>query len=702
MTRPVRLVSPRGDVEVVVDATTGTPVILHWGVPLGDEAHLDALRALHDRPIARGAPDVVAPAAVVPEHASGYSGRPGLLGHRPGGRDWSPRFAPDGPPEHTGGRLVVRSIDAVAELRLTTTFELTDALSVQVSLENLGERRYLLDALTVTLPVPEQAAELLSLTGRWARELVPERRAWAHGCITHENRRGRTSHEHSPVVFAGTSGFGEWHGDVWGVHLAWSGNHVVHAERLADGRRVLQIGELLHPGEILLEPGQSYTTPEVIAVHSAEGLTPASWGFHRHLRARRGHPTSPRPIGLNTWEAVYFDHDTDRLRALATTAATLGVERFVLDDGWFGSRRDDTSGLGDWVVSAEVYPDGLAPLIDHVTGLGMQFGIWVEPEMVNPDSDLYRAHPEWALVDDRYEPVLARQQLVLDLARPGAYAHVFGQLDALLRDHDIAYLKWDMNRDHIHGSGADGAAGTHTQTRALYQLLDELRAAHPHVEIESCSSGGARIDHGVLQRTCRVWTSDCNDALDRQWIQRGASMFVPPEVMGAHIGPPRSHTTGRTHTLAFRVATALFGHFGLEWDITSLDDRERERVAEAIALHQRFRPLLHGGDSVRFETEDPFLAHGVYAHDRSEALVCWALLGTPRSLTPPPLRLPGLDPDRTYSVRRVALPGDRRSPSRREPEWPDGVLVATGRELAVIGVRPPALDPESALVFHLS
>ena len=311
----------------------------------------------------------------------------------------------------------------------------------------------MLDGLSVTLPLPEYAGDLLTFHGRHAREFQPYRRPWPSGAVLAENWRGRTSHEHPSLLFAGTVGFGEWQGEVWGVHLAWSGNHDVVAERLPDGRRIVQLGELLHPGEVALEPGESYSTPEVVAVHSADGLTPATWGFHRHLRGRPGHPTTPRPVLLNTWEAVYFDHDTERLCALATAAAGVGIERFVLDDGWFGSRRDDTKGLGDWWVSPEMYPDGLGPLIAHVRSLGMEFGIWVEPEMVNPDSDLYRAHPEWALTTEGYEPVLGRNQLVLDLANPDAYAYVYERLDALLRDHDIAFVKWDMNRDHIQGSG---------------------------------------------------------------------------------------------------------------------------------------------------------------------------------------------------------------------------------------------------------
>jgi alpha-galactosidase len=592
--------------------------------------------------------------------------------------------------------------DDVADLTLTTSISLGEALTVQVELTNTSPtERYLLDGLSVTLPVPERAGELATFTGRWTRELHPVRVAWPHGAHSAENRRGRTSHEHPPLLFAGTPGFGEWSGEVWGAHLAWSGNHTLLAERLPDGRRYLQLGELLHPGELTVEAGGSYRTPEVIAVHGTAGLTAATQQFHRHLRARPSHPTTPRPVLVNTWEAVYFDHDHDQLFALADRAARIGAERFVLDDGWFGSRRDDTSGLGDWVVSPDAHPNGLTPLIEHVTGLGMEFGLWVEPEMVNPDSDLYRAHPEWALVTEGYEPALARNQLVLDLAVPGAFRHVLDHLDALLRDHDIAYLKWDMNRDHIGGSGADGAAGTHAQTLAVYRLIDELRELHPDVEIESCSSGGARIDHEILRRTDRVWTSDCNDALERQTIQRGASMLIPPELMGAHIGPERSHTTGRRHDLAFRAATAFFGHLGIEWNLLSLDDHELDALAEVIALHRRFRPLLHGGDTVRYDTEEPYVAHGVHAADRSEALVSFAVVATAISLTPPPLVLPGLDPDGVYRVAHLALPGERRGPYRTRLGRPDDGVGLTGIQLAAHGLQLPAMHPESAFLLHL-
>jgi len=685
--------------DVVVDVARGVPVVVHWGATLGEVALDSVADALH-RPAVSGGLDVVAPLSIVPEHGSGYEGRPGLLGRRRRGTAWAPRFVPgpDGSVTVDEHSVTVSAVDTVAELELITHIRLETVLEVSCTLVNHSRDRYLLDALTVCLPLPAHAAELLTFSGRWTREFHTERRPWTTGTWSVENRLGRTSHERPPLVYAGQPGFGEWAGDVWGVHLAWSGNHTIVADRLADGRRCIQAGELLHPGELSLEPGASYTTPTVLGVYADHGLTAASQGFHRYARALPAHPTRPRPVLLNTWEAVYFDHDPARLRDLATVAASLGVERFVLDDGWFGARRNDRAGLGDWVVSDGVHPEGLAPLIEHVRGLGMEFGIWVEPEMVNPDSDVFRAHPEWALATDGYEPVLGRHQLVLDLARPDAFDHVLGQLDRLLADHDIAYVKWDMNRAHVQGSGARGAAGTHAQTLAVYRLLDELRRRHPGVEFESCASGGGRIDLAILERTERVWTSDCNDALERQFINRGASMLIPPEVMGAHIGPTRSHTTGRTHSLAFRALAAIFGHLGVECNVLDLSDDERTALAAAIAVHRRFRPLLHRGDVVRFDPvphgdEASGAGHGVYAADRSEALVAYAQLRTGMGLLPPVLRLPGLVPDRLYRVEEVPLGGHRRPIEPRH---------LTGRQLAAHGVQLPPLPPESGIVLHLS
>jgi alpha-galactosidase len=503
-------------------------------------------------------------------------------------------------------------------------------------------------------------------------------------------------------MVAGTPGFGFRHGEVWGAHLGWSGDHASWAERSPAGWTTLGAAELLGPGEVVLGAREEYATPWLYAAWSDRGLDGLSGALHAFLRARAVHPPAPRPVVLNTWEAVYFDHRLERLRALADSAAALGVERFVLDDGWFRHRRDDTAGLGDWYVDEDVWPRGLHPLVDHVRGLGMEFGLWVEPEMVNPDSDLFRAHPDWVLQAAGRLPPPSRAQQVLDVANPDAYAYLLERLDALLSEYDIAFLKWDHNRDLVDAAHA-GRPGVHAQTLAVYALLDELRRRHADVEIESCSSGGARVDLGILERTDRVWASDTNDALERQAIQRWTQLLLPPELVGSHIGPGDSHTTGRHHALSFRAATALFGHFGMELDVTALAECERAALAEAIGVYKRLRGLLHTGELVRSDHPDPAAwVHGVVAPDRTEAVFAYVQLATSVGERPDPARLPGLDPDRTYVVEPIAVGGTPSTMHSAAPAWLAGGRVSvSGRALQSMGLAMPVLEPEQALVLHL-
>jgi alpha-galactosidase len=491
---------------------------------------------------------------------------------------------------------------------------------------------------------------------------------------------------------------------VWAVHLAWSGDASVWAERGPALAPSLGAAELLAPGEVVLAAGEAYEAPVTFAAFSSVGLDGVRARFHEHVRARPSHPSRPRPVVLNTWEAVYFDHDLARLTALADVAASIGVERFVLDDGWFRGRRDDTAGLGDWYVDEDVWPDGLTPLVSHVTGLGMEFGLWVEPEMVNLDSDLARDHPEWVLGVAGRTPPPWRHQQVLDLTAPDAFAHVLERLDALLSENDIASLKWDHNRDLVEAADAAGRPAVHGQTLAVYRLLDELRRRHPRVEIESCASGGGRVDLGILERTDRVWASDTNDALERQSVQRWTGLVLPPELIGAHVGPPAAHTTGRVSSLSFRVATAVFGHFGFEWDITTAGETERASLAHAVAEHKRLRPLLHGGVAVTGDVPDPSAQlTGVVAADGSAAVYSFAQLTTSTREVPGAVQLPGLDPDRTYEVRPLVLAGAPAGHGHAPPAWlAAGVLRTSGRALATAGLRLPVLHPEQALLLELT
>jgi alpha-galactosidase len=413
----------------------------------------------------------------------------------------------------------------------------------------------------------------------------------------------------------------------------------------------------------------------------------------------------PRPVHYNTWEAVYFDHDTEKLKELATRAAALGVERFVLDDGWFGARRHDMAGLGDWIVSDAVYPNGLGPLVDHVTGLGMEFGIWFEPEMLNPDSDLYRAHPDWVLQIEDVPQVPFRTQYVLDISRVEVADYLFERIDAILSDHEISYIKWDMNRDLSHPGGADGQAKAVAQVHALYALLDRIRTAHPDVEIESCASGGARADMGVLAHSDRVWTSDSNDALDRQHIQRGASYFLPPEILGCHVGPAHCHVTGRRLSMAMRAATALTGHMGLELNLLTERQTDLDQLKRAIALHKRHRDLLHDGDLHRLDTDPRHLAFGVVARDKSEALFSFAYMTGDPNVLPGRLRFAGLDHERKYHLRLVWPEHWQavKAPSLIEHlDLAGAGAVCTGAALMQAGMQLPHTQPETCLLFYLA
>ncbi len=707
---------------VLSSESSQIPTICYWGSALSD-TEIASLPAATDRPRAKASLNRETPIGIVTEQGSGFAGLPGIVGSRFDGSDFAPRFMVTSHrllSELGSGSGSSRTVlpgagvrwelaDQIAELQLDLRVflvEESELVLIQAELINKGSTPYRLDKLAISVPIQARATELLRLGGRWTDEFRTSRQPWSLGTHSHHNWRGRTSHDKVPALFAGTSGFTETDGDVWGVHLGWSGNAETSADRLSDGRRYLHLAESLFDGEVVLEPDQSYETPQVHGVYSSQGIGNASIGFHRFLRTRSRHPKPdrPRPVMLNTWEAVYFDHDVATLKELATAAASVGVERFVLDDGWFRGRNDDTSALGDWFVDDQKYPDGLNPLIDHVISLGMEFGLWFEPEMVNPDSDLFRQHPEWAMMDHRYEQRLGRNQLLLDLTNPEAWQFVLERLDVMLSDHPIGYVKWDMNRDLLQPTVGAGAR-THQQTLAVYRMLDELHQRHPAVEIESCSSGGARADFEILARTERIWTSDCNDALDRQSIQRGFSLLFPPELMGSHIGPPTSHTTGRTHDLSFRAASAFFGHLGIEWNLLEADEQDRASLAQFVSLHKQHRQLLHSGQFRRLDSADPArAAMAVVADDKSEAIVLYTTVATPREAVPHPLVVPGLLSESGYEAALMPLPGRPLEFGETRPSWLEQDNRGqrfSGRLLANAGLQLPIMHPESALLLHL-
>lgn len=497
------------------------------------------------------------------------------------------------------------------------------------------------------------------------------------------------------------------------------------AERLSTGEQVLGGGELLLPGEVVLGEGESYVSPWVYGSFGV-GLDEVAGRFHRFVRALPNHPGTDRPVTINVWEAVYFDHDLDRLVELAERAAAVGVERYVLDDGWFGSRRDDHSGLGDWTVSAQVWPEGLHPLVDRVQELGMQFGLWFEPEMVNMDSEVARAHPEWVMATGGRLPVESRFQQVINLGIPECYAYIRDAMFAILAEYRIDYIKWDHNRDLVDaGTQPGGRPGVREQTLAFYRLVDEIKAAHPGLEIESCASGGGRVDLGVLERTERVWVSDCIDPHERQEMHRWTTQLVPPELMGAHIASGESHTTGRTHDLDYRAATAVFGHLGIEWDLGKASAAELAELGAWIGFYKEHRGLLLGGEVVRVDFPDASVnVHGVVAADRGSAIFSVVSVERSEVVSVGRIPLPGLDPVRRYRVRPVVelLPHRGRPPAwwglrmpavdeyhaldagehaRLVPDGEQGVELS-GLALATAGLMPASIDPDHAVLYLIT
>jgi len=535
-------------------------------------------------------------------------------------------------------------------------------------------------------PGPQLADEMLDFSGRWIGEFQVQTTPWHPGQRVRDNHTGRTGHEHSPGLILPSRGASKTGGEPRAFHYGWSGGHRMVAEELPDGRRQIQFG---HASGSEPRPGTHFETATLYAAFSEAGSNGCAVAFQRHVRARAPHSTT-RPVHYNCWEAVYFDHDLAELKDIADRAAALGAERFVLDDGWFGRRDDDTSSLGDWTVDPRKYPDGLTPLIDHVLGLGMKFGIWFEPEMANRDSDLARAHPDWLLGPE--DQIEGRQQRVLDLTNPALRDYLFASIDAVLSDHAISYVKWDHNRVLPYPDAA--------QTRGLYDLLDRLRAAHPQVEFESCASGGGRIDFGILERTGRVWLSDSNDALERLRIQHDAALFLPASVTGSHVGPRVCHTSGRIIDIRTRAWVAAQRHMGFEMDPRELTEKEAEVLSTVTAWWKSNRDWLMRADILRLESADPaVIAEMQLAEDGSRFVLFAAQIVASPQILPRPLQLTGLERDARYRLRLITVENLPRL-SRGRPALKAGPISLSGQALMRQGIILPWTFPERIHVIE--
>ena len=666
------------------------PQVVYWGAPLPEGEDLETLHAAHVIDVTGGMLDENPDLSLCPEATRSFPGQPGLILRAQGGTPMLPKFHFD-TEDQTNTALTLAYRDEGSDLRLIFRFATDDATGCLTATTELisGAPVHLHWLAAPVVPGPQYSDEMIDVSGRWCGEFQLNRTAWSPGMRYRENRTGRTGHEHFPGLIVPARGTTNTAGEAWGFHYGWSGGHKMIAEELPDGRRQIQWG---HAARMETEAATRFRTAPLYLVYSGTGLNGCATAFQRHLRDRivTWPKDTPRPVHYNCWEAIYFDHKVDVLKDIASRAADLGAERFVLDDGWFGQRDDDTRSLSDWTVDARKYPDGLHPLIDHVHTLGMTFGIWFEPEMINPDSDLHRAYPHWALGSE--DQTLGRQQKALNMALPEVRDFLYDRMSALLRDHDIDYIKWDHNRVLPMPDAA--------QTRGSYALIDRLRADFPRVEIESCASGGGRIDFGILSRTQRVWLSDSNDALERLRMQHDAALFLPMAVTGSHVGPRRCHTSGRMLDISFRAWVAAQRHMGFEMDPRELSDEEARVLREVTGWWKSNRDWLTRADILRLDSADPaVLAEQQQARDGARFVVFAGKSTTSAQISPRPLRLTALDPEARYEVSLINRTNASHL-SRGTPVLKERPVTLSGRVLMSHGLTLPWSFPQSMWVIE--
>ncbi|MDH6212912.1 alpha-galactosidase [Streptomyces pseudovenezuelae] len=566
------------------------------------------------------------------------------------GTEW--RFEAYEAEEGDDGELRLRFRDG--GLAITLHYRMRhDVVERWVTLDNEGPVLELLRADSATWTLPDREGWRLShLHGRWAAESQLASVPLTYGEKVIGSRRGHTSHQHLPWVALDTDATEEL-GEVYGCALGWSGSWRIAVAQLPDARVQINGGAGYDESGLLrLQAGESFTTPVFAGLWSEGGFGGASRAWHAYQRAYViPHADRDRPVLFNSWEATEFDISEEQQGALARQAAAIGVELFVVDDGWFGKRVNDRAGLGDWTPNPDRFPGGLKPLADEVHALGMQFGIWVEPEMVNADSDLYRAHPDWVQFQPGRKRTEFRNQLVLNLARPDVQEYLWERLDTLLSSAPIDYVKWDFNRCFT-DAGWPGEAYPQRlwieHVHALYALFDRLRAAHPGVAFESCSGGGGRIDLGIMSRTDEVWTSDNTDPLDRLAIQHGFTQIHPARVMAAWVtDSPNTQLNGRVSSLRFRFVSSMAGVLGVGGDLTRWTEEELAEAGDWVALYKEIRPLVQRGDLYRLRPPQGGLSAVQYVHGDESVVLAW-LQAQSYGEPVPALRLRGLDATASY------------------------------------------------------
>ncbi len=577
-----------------------------------------------------------------------------------------------------------------------------DAVTRAAVIENISDSTITVDkALSASLDSLSGNWDIIHFDGRHGMERLPQRDAVRRGKISIGSRRGTSSHQHNPFIVLASEETGEDYGSCTGLMLAYSGNFKAEAERDQYGLTRTGIGFQDEMFDYPLAPGEKLETPEAIMIHSDEGLSDLSQKYHalisEHI-VRGPWQHKRRPVLINNWEATYFDFTGDKIVSIAEQAAQLGVEMIVLDDGWFGARNTENAGLGDWTVNEEKLGGPLSSVVNRIKDLGMQFGLWIEPEMVNEDSDLYREHPDWAYTVPGKKPVRGRNQLVLDFSRDEVVDAIFEQISAVIASADISYIKMDMNRsimdvfsrtDKVQHYGKT----MHAYVKGVYRFIEMLRQRFPELLIEGCSGGGGRFDAGMLYYTPQIWCSDNTDAIDRIQIQRGTSFGYPIQTIGSHVSQVPNEQTGRIVDFATRGIVAQAGTFGYELDLNLISDEEKEEVKKQIADYKKYWPLIANGSYYRLHSpeKDTETASWCFAaEDKSEALMSAVTLDNHCNNPVSYVRCRGLDPAKMYHVEPV-LGADTQP------------LELSGQALMTVGLPVPIIPGEyKAWQWHVT
>lgn len=559
--------------------------------------------------------------------------------------------------------LKITMYDKYADIEVVliyTAFDKLDVITRSAVITNKGEKPFKITrALSACVDFDTDKMDMITLNGSWARERAVERCRLHHGKQLVDSCKGESSHQNNPFVALCDNNADEDKGEVFGFNFVYSGNFYAQAEVTQHKKTRFIMGINPLDFEWLLEKGESFTCPEVVMVHSDEGIGKMSRTFHdlyRNNLIRGEYKDKRRPILINNWEATYFNFDTDKLIDIAKEASKLGIEMLVMDDGWFGHRDSDNSSLGDWFVYEKKLKGGLKYLVDEVNKLGMKFGIWFEPEMISPDSELYKAHPDWAIQIKGRPLTLCREQYVLDYSRKEVRDHVYGMMKKILDSANIEYIKWDMNRQLTEVGSATLPAERqrelwHRYVLGVYDLMDRLTTDYPHILLENCSGGGARFDPGMLYYSPQIWCSDDTDAIERLKIQHGTSMCYPCSAMGAHVSDCPNHTVGRNTPFKTRGHVAMVGTFGYELDVTRIPQEDRDAIPAQIEEFNKFNKLVRTGDHYRignmFE-DNTWDAWEFVAKDKSEALFEFVqVLGRPNERSRR-IKLKGLEADAYY------------------------------------------------------